>query len=206
MKKIVLSLLIVGAFLSGCATTQQISSADRASLRSVAITNTIEKPAKMYYFGPGASIGFLFGGVGGVIAAGTQVEPGEQLRKFAELNNVQIDNIVREEAISAFRSSGKVTINETKDSSASTMNISIAQYGFSVPNGFSSKLVPIVAIQCSLVDASGKTIWSSIDRINLLGNPVKGRTLEDFKNNPKLIEESWRLATRAIVEKIVKNL
>jgi hypothetical protein len=206
MNKSTLSLVIVGALLSGCATTQQISSADRANLGSVAVSPTVEKPAKMYYFGPGASIGLLFGAAGGAIVAGTQLAPGEQLRAFAEKNNVQIERIVREEITNAFRKSGKVTLKEAQDPSGCTLIIAIAQYGFSIPNGFSSKLVPIVSIKCSLVDGSGKTIWRSSDSVLPLGNPVEGHTPEDFKNDPNLIEESWRLATRAIAEKIVHKL
>lgn len=206
MNRFIVSLITVCAFLSGCATTQEMTTGDRASLASVVVGPAVEKPAKMYYLGPGASIGLAFGAIGGAIVAGTQQTPADQFQAFAEQNNVQIEKIVLEEATSAFRKSGKLTIKEAKEAGSSTLNISIAQYGFSVPNGFSSKLVPIVAIKCALVDGAGKIIWSSSDRVLPLGNPAESHTPEDFKNNPKLIEESWRLATRVIVEKIVNNL
>jgi hypothetical protein len=207
MKKILISLITICMFLSGCATTsQQITDADRGKLGSVVVAPGVAKPEKMYYFGPGASIGLLFGAVGGAITAGAQQGPAEQFQAFVDQNKVQIEKIVLEEATSAFRKSGKIGLKDAKEAGASTLNVSIEQYGFSVPNGFSSKLVPIVSITCTVVDGSGKTIWSASDRVLPLGNPVDGYTPEQFKNDAKLIEQSWRLATRAIVEKIVSNL
>ena len=87
-----------------------------------------------------------------------------------------------------------------------TLNISIPLYGFSIPNGFSSKLVPIVDIRCTLVDADGKVIWRSSGATHPLGNPADGETLSDFRSDPKLMEASWRTAARAVMAGIVGNL
>jgi hypothetical protein len=205
MKKFSLGLLFISALLTACSSSQKISSTDRARLATVVVTGTVNKPPTMYYMGPGAGVGFAFGAVGAAIAAGSQGGTGEGLRQIAEQNNVAIEKIVREESIQAFRRSGKLAVKETADTSAGTLSISITQYGFSVPNGFSSKVVPVMGVRYSLADASGKPVWSSTESLPVLGNPIGARSPDEFRSNPKLLEEVWRMAARAVSEKAVQK-
>ncbi|MGO9443736.1 MAG: hypothetical protein ACLPXB_03045 [Thiobacillaceae bacterium] len=206
MNKNWLIVLTLFACLTGCASTPQLSSDDRSHLGTLRIDPTIETQSQMYYLGPGSGIGFLFGAVGGAITAVANLSPGEQFKKFAQDNGINIDQIVKEEATKAFRESGKLKLTDTSDPNVSTLKISIPMYGFSIPNGFSSKLVPIVGIKCTLVDPSGKTIWSARESTHPLGNPADGRTIDEFKSNPKEIEDSWRIAAKSVMGDIVGNM
>lgn len=206
MKQYLLSLLVLSAFLSGCATTQKMSASDRQNLESVQINSTVQTPPEMYYLAPGASAAMLFGGVGGLIAGAASESPGKSLKAFAEKNNIFIDKIVYEELYESIKKSGKLLVTDSPTQKSAILNISIVQYGFSVPTAFSSKIVPVIYIKCTLVDSSGRVIWSSSDRVLPLGNPADAVAPNEIRSNPKLIESSWRIASKAIASKIVKTL
>jgi len=110
-----------------------------------------------------------------------------------------------EEATEAFQESGKISLTEAEGSNVSTLRVSIPMYGFSIPNGFSFDLVPVVTIKCELVDHSGKTIWSAHESVGPLGNPADSKSLDQFYANPKLIEDSWRTAIRSMMADITSH-
>jgi hypothetical protein len=206
MKQIMVGLCAFCLLLTGCASTQQLSDSDRASLASVYVDPHVETAPQMNYMGPGSGIGFAFGAVGGLITALANEEPGERFRKFAADHGITIDNIVREEAIKAFQETGKVKLTETAGPDSSTLNIKVPTYGFAIPHGFSGNLVPVVGIQCTLVDAHGKTIWSSRDFVTPMGSPAEGRTPDEYHANPALIEDGWRQAAKKVLDEIVRTL
>lgn len=79
-------------------------------------------------------------------------------------------------------------------------------HGFAIPHGFSANVVPVVGIQCTLVDAKGKTIWSSRDFVTAMGSPVDGKTPDEYRANPALIEDGWRQAAKKVMADIVWTL
>ncbi|MBN8759231.1 MAG: hypothetical protein J0I94_02265 [Thiobacillus sp.] len=192
--------------LGGCATTQPLDDADRARLATVWINPDIEVSPQMYYMGAGSSVGFLFGAVGGLATALANMSPGEQFRSFAESKGISVDRVVREEAIRAFQASGKLKLAEAPGPGAATLVIKVPIYGFSIPHGFSSRLVPAMGIECTLTDAQGKTVWRARDSVAPLGNPAEGHTMEEYRANPALIEEAWRIAARKIIADLMATL
>ena len=196
---------LLAALLAGCAPAPvRMSEADRSAVKAVALSKDVAKPPEPFYLGPGGAVGLMFGALG---AAAT--EPGRQnaraaLQEFVEKYGVSIERIVREEVDAALRASGKLAVSE--DASGATIRITIAQYGLSIPNGFSSNLVPVLTVTCQMVDAAGKVLWSASDRIGTLGNPVEGVPAEQMRGDPKAIEAAWRAAARHVSANIVKDL
>ena len=201
-----LLLISLSVALSGCASIQKMSLEDRQRLQTISVNPVVEKAPEMYYLGPGSGFGMMFGAIGGAITAAASIAPGKALREFAERNNIFIDKIVFEEVNNALHQSGKFAIAESATESSAILNISVYVYGFSIPHGFSSNLVPVVSIRCTLVDKSGKTIWRANDRVLPLGNPAEAVSQDDIKKNPRLIEDGWRIASRFIIETMVKGL
>ena len=195
-----LSLLLMGAISSGCATTQNLAAADRQNLKSIAISPDVNKVETMYYSGPEDWAPPL------VTLLRTRKPIGEDLELQALSNNIHIDQIALEEVTAAFKSTGKVTVEAGTARSANLLSIRIVQYGFSVPNGFSSKLVPMLRINCSITDSTGRVTWKGSDYVLPLGNPVTAEKPEDLYQNPKLIEHAWRSAAKVIATNIAKQL
>ncbi len=204
MKKFLLCLLTLSIFLTGCATTEKMSMTDRQKLTSVSINADVKKASELYYVGPGAGIGMAFGAIGGAIAGAAST--GKALQAFAEQNNIFIEKIVLEEFNDALRKSNKIPVVESPSQSSATLNISIVQYGFATPNVLSSGRKPLLIIEVSMVDMSGKTIWKAKDFLIAFNNPAEAISLDEMKNNPKLIENSWRVAARVVIAGILKQL
>ena len=199
-------LLALLFLLSACATTQNLSDEDRGKISVVRINSNVQKVPAMYYLGPGTGIFFAFGAIGGAVAAAASVEPGKALQEFAEKNGIFIEKIAFQEIDTALRQSGKLKVSDSGEATAATINVLVYQYGFSIPHGFSSNLVPVVAIRCEMVDAAGKVIWSANDTVLTLKNPAAPMSLEAMRDNPKSIEDAWRSAARRIAGNIARAL
>jgi hypothetical protein len=194
-----LSLLLIGAICSGCATTQNLAAADRQKLKSIAISPDVKKADTMYYSGPE-------NWAPGLIPFRTSKPIGEDLELQALSNNIHIDQIALEEVTAAFKSAGKVNVETDRERSVNLLSIRVVQYGFSVPNGFSSKLVPVLMIICSITDSTGRVIWKGSHMVLPLGNPVKAEKAEDLYQQPMLIEQAWRGAARVAAADVAKQL
>jgi len=200
-------LLFISVLVSGCGLTpQQMSEADRKAIRLASINGNVAKPPAPSYLGPGGAAGLAFGALGAVATEPGRAAGRNSLREFVETNGVSIERIVLEEFSAALRGSGKLRVTDNTGPGVATINITIRQYGLSIPNGFSSKLVPNLFLVCEMVDDSGKTVWRASDRVSPLGNPVEGLPAEEIRNHAKAIENAWRAAARHISGNIVKEL
>lgn len=191
--------------LSGCGTTQTMSQQDRARITSISIDGEVQKPKQMSYLGPGGGIGLMFGAVGGAITGATSASAAQVIQEHAEKNNVLIEDIVAQEMAAEIRRSGRFRIVEKGADSGARMKITVRAYGFSIPNGFSSKLLPTLAVGGALVDSKGVTIWQAWDYISLLSNPIEGVSVEELKE-PQVIRRLWQNAAQLVAQKLVPTM
>ena len=202
-------LYVVSLFmlLAACASTPQLNPEARAHLGAVRIDAAIDTPSEMYFSSQASTLGgSVFGAIGGAVGATVDVSRGEELNRLAREKGIHIDQIVREEAGTAFQQSGKLNLTDGGGADVATLKISITMYGFSIPTGFTSELVPIVGIKCTLVDSSGKTLWSADQSTHPLGNPVAGKTRDQLLADPKLMDASWRAAAKSVMADIVSHM
>lgn len=214
---------------SGCTTTQYLGDEDRRKISVVRINSNVQKPPVMSYLGSGIGAFFGSGSIGAVgafpgiglgaiaaiaalsvigeaVANKSSLKAGKELQDSAEKNGIFIEQIAFQEIDAAIRQSGQLNVTDSEDATAPIVNVTVYQYGFSTPHGFSSNLVPVVAIRCEMVDATGKVIWSARDNVVSLGNPAAPMSLEAMLDDPKRIETAWRQASRRIAGNIAKGL
>lgn len=191
--------------LAGCVTTQPLSQQDRARVKTVVIDTGVQKPNQMYYLGPGGGVGLMFGAIGGAVVAGSEMSAGQALQMHAEKNNINIESIVLNEVASELKASGKLQIVDAGKAQDATLKITIKLYGFSIPNGFSSKMVPSLDFYCELIDEKGVKIFTAGDSVLPLGNPVDGVPVEDLKD-PQVIHRMWKAAAQSIAKKVISQL
>ena len=207
MKFLLSGLLFLAVLASGCAPApQKMSAADRKAIQFVSISSDVPKPPAPYYLGPGGGVGLMFGALGAIVTEPGREKGRTSLLDFVEKNGVSIERIVLEEFDAALRRSGKLLVADKAEPGAATIKITIRQYGLSIPNGFSSKLVPILSVLCEMTDAYGKIVWSAGDRVLPLGNPVEGLPAEEIRDDAKAIERAWRAAAKYVSESIVREL
>lgn len=209
--------LLLGASLlaGGCAQVPRVSDPARAKIDTVVIDHNVPVPEQLYYLGPGFAPYLAFGAVGAVVgqsngaldAATTQ--PAAVLKEHIKKNGIEMDKIAYEEVDAGVRRSGKFKVADAAPAvpaaNVGTLKISVLRYGFSIPNGFSSRLVPLVILKCDLVNAEGKMVWSDNARTLPLGNPVDSLSSDDMRDKPKLIEDAWRGASRYIIDKVMEG-
>ena len=204
--KVLLS-LVVAAVIAGCAPAPlKMSSADRKSIQLAHVSGNVAKPPEPYYLGPGGGAGLAFGALGAIISEPSRQAGRNSFRDFLEANNIVIERIVREEFSAALRASGKLLLADKPEAGAATISLAIKVYGLSIPHGFSSNLVPILAVECSMADAAGKTVWSASDRVLSLGNPVDALPGEQLRNDAQAIERVLRAAAKHVSAGIVREL
>jgi len=153
--------------------------------------------------GPGGATGFMFGAVGALVSAPILGNIQAEFQQHVINSGISIEKIVLEEISAAIRQSGKFPLSEKKEAGSAVIKVSVVKYGFSIPTGFSSKLVPILAVRCEMTDASGKMIWSAQEHTRPLGNPVEPVAPEVLRDDPKVIEIAWRAAAKFIAAKMV---
>jgi hypothetical protein len=202
-----LTLVALALAAGGCGgpSTMKLSDEDRANIKSAKISETVDTPALPFLVGQ--SVGVIFGGMGGAIPQNTIDDDRLPFQYFLETNSISIEQIVRGEIEQALRGSGKIAIADVKDASAPTISIVVREYGFGVKTGLSNDVVPLLWIDCSMVDNSGKRLWSANERVRVSPeNPFGSTTWKQLHDNPKVITEKWRDASRYLARKIVEDL
>ena len=194
--------VFIALLLASCAAVQPISDADRRKLAGVTIDAAVAKPPAMFYLGPGGATGLMFGAIGGALSASSIEESRKAFQVYVDKNGISIEKIVLDEVSTALRRSGKFPLADAPQPGSALVTVSIVQYGFSIPHGFSSKLVPILGVRCELKDASGKLLWSAQEHTRPLGNPVEPAEPDSIRNDPKAMEGSWRAAAKHIAAAI----
>ncbi|MGR9088143.1 MAG: hypothetical protein ACU841_13855 [Gammaproteobacteria bacterium] len=195
----------IAILLSSCATTQKLSDFDRKRIAGVLINADVKVIPDMYYMGSSSTAGFMSGAIGGVVSAIDDISQSRKLKLLAENNEIYIEKIVIEEMRKAIGESGKINIADSSSSGTAQLNILIPQYGFSIPHGFSSKLVPVLHVTCEMLDSSGKRIWKWKESVSILNSPAEPVALEQIQADPGLIEHAWRMAAEDIAKRMINN-
>lgn len=197
IKRIIKLITIVSIawWVAGCATTQQISSEDKAKIKTVQINDAVEK-GKVFLLVPS----------GGAISSNISACSEAAFVAYLAQNSISIEKIVREEFELAVRNSGKLALANSSGGAAPVIKIKVPQYGFGTTHLLSSNVVPVLQIQCDMVDASGRLVWSASERmLPSVVNPIDAMTWSQVVSNPKKIEEQLRKASKYLAEKIMKD-
>ena len=217
------SLGIVGiaAVLCGCAIQpQKLSDEERKKISAVRINgSTVKKTSDVsLYIPPAVVLGGLFGAlgaVGDIAVESTKEDAREQARKslaaVVEKGGVSIEKIVRDEFEHALRDSGKVVIANEDDKSAPVVNITVQRYGFNGTMSGRGEVVPVMKIDCAIVDSFGKKIWNATEELSVPNPPFTPQVVEPvdwdkLREDPQLIEDRWRKGSSYLAKKIVSEL
>lgn len=202
-----ISLLVVLA-LGACASTHTLKDTDRKTINTVTISPGVKVAPEMYYFGPGTSVGMLFGAVGGAVggavAMAANKAPADELKQFAKDNRISIEDIVRKEFVAQLHATRKFRISE--ENADATFRLDVSQYGLSVPTGLSSGLVPILTLHAELLNNKGEVIWSTTGRAHPLSGIVDSVSPDAIRGDPQILRNIWTEAAQQVVLDMLKTL
>lgn len=199
------AIVLIPALLAACGTTQTISTSEKAAVKAAYLSESVPVPPNMYYLGPGGAAGLAFGALGALAAAPSIEKSRVAFQEQAGAGAKTIDRIVLEEFRAQLGQSKKISLSPTKQPGYSTISASVTSYGFSIPHGFSSKLVPILGIRCEMTDSSGRVVWSATENTRPLGNPVEPIDADLIKSSERARAEAWQAAAKALIGKIMAS-
>lgn len=197
-KKLLVSLLVF-MMLGGCAPSVKLADNNRSRLEAVHVDDDVSLKQDIIYMGPGASIL-------GVVGVMSQAKPGEQLRKNAEDHGIRIETLLKQAISDALNASGKTKLCDTADLALAVMKLEVRMYGFSVPNGFSSNLVPLLEVKAELHDPAGQTLWRTVQSLPIMDCPVAPMPAKAIWEDAENIRNAWTGAARFVAKKIVDEL
>lgn len=195
-------LVVIVLFVSSCA-TNKVALREGVNLSAISIEENISIPSEIYYVGPGFGVGMLFGAIGGAIAGANSASKSEVIKKFAKEHEIEIEQIVRRAFESEINKNNNLEIN---NNSENKLSIIVKQYGLSIPNGFSRKLVPVLLVEAEIKDGENAVIWRDRDHVLPLSKTVKPFKLNQLKANPKLLENAWKAAAERAAKEIIGNM
>ncbi|WP_172201025.1 hypothetical protein [Niveibacterium sp. COAC-50] len=169
--------------------------------QTIFVDRELAKPKPMYYFGPGGGAALMFGALGAA-AVEKAMTPAQAIQRHAEDNGVFIERIVLEALLAELKKSGRGVVTEGALSVDSMFKLEIQLYGFSIPHGFSSKLVPVLSVSCAVFGKNGDRVATRRGYVGPLGNPADGVDEAELKD-PAVIERLWTIAAQAAVQKIM---
>lgn len=198
---------MVAVVLSGCASTQRMSDEDRAKVKAAHISSSVEKGQAFVLPPGGASVGLMFGAVGGLASSGAIQDAHTAFTVYLQKNNISIERIVQEEFESALKASGKLEVIASANPSIPTIKMAVPQYGFGVVHLLSSNVVPVLQLSSEMVDGTGKVIWRASDRmLPSIASPMDSVAWADIANSPTEIEKRLRAAAAFLSKKLVSEL
>ncbi|HEX5357395.1 MAG TPA: hypothetical protein VFW93_14370 [Aquabacterium sp.] len=203
----VISALLLAFVITGCATSQRMSSEDKARIKSTQVSQSVEK-GQVFLLAPGgAAVGMMFGAVGGAVSGGMVVDAQTAFVNYLNQNNISIEKLVQQEFENALRASGKLSIATSADAGIPTIKLSVPQYGFGVTHLLSSNVVPVLQMKADMVDDKGQTVWSASDRmLPSIASPMTAIAWAQIQNDPKEIEAQLRAAAKYLSNKLVQSL
>lgn len=86
------------------------------------------------------------------------------------------------------------------------MKLEVQAYGFSVPNGFSSNLIPVLDVKAELHDHADKIIWRSVKSLSIMNCPVAPMPAKEVWEDVENIRSAWTGAAQFVARDIGNEL
>ena len=203
-KKLFIFLFMI-VFLAGCTTVNHIplSGDNRQAVQAVYINPEIKKPDTMYEFASGSEYGMAFGPIGGAISGAANAKAAATTQQFAEANQIDIRNIIYKKWLEEMPKKTSFKLSKQLIDSILTTNITL--YGISIPHGFSTDYVPVLAFNANLV-RNNQIIWQDSGYVSPLADGMPRYKMAELRNDPKKLYAMWDKASEKIITDMLNNM
>jgi len=197
-------LLGLAAVISfGCATTQDLAVEDRERTKTVRIASEIHEGAVMCMDRTDATVGVLFGVVGGLAAAARDQEG--KIRDCAQRAEIDIGDMVASEFRDQLQAREIFSIVDSMDADA-ILRIDVPYYGLFVPHGFASKLKPVLMVHARLERPDGTVIWEDNENVSASADETPSHSFDDYMSDPERLRDAWQQAAQIVVAEMLERM
>ena len=186
----------------GACSTKRLAPEARESLRIVSIDSTLPVPDE-----PDMNDeGLAFQGLVGLVASHWIGETrAEQVNQAMARGQVSIAEIVRSEFESALAATGMFQLGGSDECQA-TFHLEVYRLGMHRDVGFDFDLKPILGIQASLLDPTGKVLWQRKELTHNLNDHTPAYDYEAYIEDPEKLREAFTVAAKLAVADLMKHL
>jgi hypothetical protein len=200
-----LGLLTVTLALSGCAATTPLTMESRQAIRTVNVLPEVEMPDSMVYHGNAQSIGMAFGLIGSLLGFAASAGPAERFAIFMDESGIHVGQIVHAEFLDQLDQSGLFEQINSEATDAE-IHLEVLMYGLMQVHGLSSRLHPQIALQTTMIDASGNVVWQKSHRVPPMGTGVPAHSAAEYVENPELLLAAMHEAAHLVVRGLLDDI
>lgn len=195
LKKILI--LFLSIIFTGC-THITMNKQEKQSIKKIYINPEISQPEIMTYYT------FDEDAILGPFNISFNIARGDELKKLAEENNIDIKKIIYSE----FKK--KLIIKNNLKIAKSPVNnpilkINILIYGISIPKMLSNDFIPLLTVQANLMK-NDKVIWQDSESAPIFGGNLPRYKMQDILNRPKNLYVMWEQAADDVVNKLLADM
>ena len=198
-----ISIFYILSLLIGCGGNAALRKSGLATIKSVSICENVTKPGSLIYSGRKQAFLAVCGCLGGLAGGLAAEKTASKIKTVMEQEKIDVGEIVREQFVNELKNSNLFASIVSENSDAE-FKLSIRTFGFIVPQGFSSKLKPILGVEGKLVKSDGSVLWEKYEFISNLSKKTPSYSLENYFDNPELIREVFTIASQSIVADLIE--
>jgi len=200
MKKILFTIFII-VMNAGCA-VQQMTAEQSAKIHTIKVDRVIQMPEEMYINAPNPVATVCFGALGSAISSDIAKK-----NKFQALNSIkkEIPEMVAKSVENELKRNSRFKPAQ-KGRADAVMKIHVKLYGFSIPNGYSSVVKPMINLQAELYDLNGVVIWQDYTLQSLLTSDLPTYDPDRLSKNPNLMRAALNIAAHDAAQKLVQAI
>jgi len=211
MRILIPVVLLAGLLLNGCASSVEMTPADRKKTQAVSINPVVFKgPIRVVTMGQALTMGLsgvvggaVGGGIAGAVQASTPNEPAARATAIMDKNGIRVEEMVREEFIRQAGDRHLFTLVDAKGDAE--MEIIIPTWGLMVPDPYQWALRPCVTAMVLMSGPSGRVIWKDAESSTHLNLSVPRHTLDEYAAKPELLRDGFHRAVATAVTKLMEN-
>ena len=184
--------------LSGCATTIAVSE----RVQSFRLESHVEAPDTAIYHGRASN--FEANGLVGALIASADDDEATILTKFLRKEEIDFPHIFY--AQFSERLQGSSLGSKLQESAAFRMTLNVQQYGLGKGWGMANNMRPTATVRVTLVDDSGKVIWSKLAGVGGATTELPIRKFDQWLGNPDALRGAYVQVANMLADQLLDGM
>jgi hypothetical protein len=197
-----LALQIGLLLLTACTINPVLTSEQRKAIHTVQLDKNVTMPKNMYFWNGKMNLILI---PQPMFLPVESRQEGDELSSFLQQRHVVLEQIILQQLRKQLEQQKLFRIVDHASEADVVMRIEVKQYGFSLLNGFTTKLWPNLDLAVEMVK-NDQVIWRKTEATSKFMDDIPRYSYADIKNNPQYASEMWSVAVKALLKNILVSL